>query len=115
MSEITEIEEFFYFNVEVKLQFLFFKEMQKSKSISVNVVIEKKETTCFNLADIENAKNKAIVLFGEMFDGTEMEDFIKQADRTLPVVTAVTFLGSSTHDDFVGNVANKENTPNANQ
>lgn len=115
MSEIVEIEEFFYFNVEVKLQFLFFKEMQKSKSISVNVVIEKKETNCFNLADIENAKNKAIILFGEMFDGTEMEDFIKQADRTLPVVTAVTFLGSSTHDDFIGNVANKENTTNANQ
>ena len=52
-----------------------------------------------------NAKNKAIILFGEMFDGTEMEDFIKQADRTLPVVNAVTFLGSSTHDDFVGDVA----------
>lgn len=104
MSEITEIEEFFYFNVEVKLQFLFFKEMEKSKSISVNVVIEKKETNCFNLADIDNAKNKAIILFGEMFNDTEMEDFIKQADRTLPVVTAVTFLGSSTHDNFVGNV-----------
>lgn len=105
MSEITEIEEFFYFNVEVKLQFLFFKEMEKSKSISVNVVIEKKETNCFNLADIDNAKNKAIILFGELFDGTEMENFIKQADRTLPVVTAVTFLGSSTHDNFVGDVA----------
>lgn len=104
MSEITEIEEFFYFNVEVKLQFLFFKEMEKSKSISVNVVIEKKETNCFNLADIDNAKNKAIILFGELFDGTEMENFIKQADRTLPVVTAVTFLGSSTHDNFVGDV-----------
>ena len=105
MSEITEIEEFFYFNVEVKLQFLFFKEMQKSKYISVNVVIEKKETNCFNLADIDNAKNKAIILFGELFDGTDMEEFIKQADQTLPVVTAVTFLGSSTHDDFVGDVA----------
>lgn len=104
MSKITEIEEFFYFNVEVKLQFLFFKEMEKSKSISVNVVIEKKETNCFNLADIDNAKNKAIILFGELFDGTEMENFIKQADRTLPVVTAVTFLGSSTHDNFVGDV-----------
>lgn len=105
MSEITEIEEFFYFNVEVKLQFLFFKEMQKSKSISVNVVIEKKETNCFNLADIDNAKNKAIILFGELFDDTDMEEFIKKADQTLPVVTAVTFLGSSTHDDFVGDVA----------
>lgn len=105
MSEITEIEEFFYFNVEVKLQFLFFKEMEKSKSISVNVVIEKKETNCFNLADIDNAKNKAITLFGEMFNGTEMENYIKQADRTLPAVTAISFLGISTHDNFIGSVA----------
>lgn len=104
MSEITEIEEFFYFNVEVKLQFLFFKEMEKSKSISVNVVIEKKETNCFNLADIDNAKNKAIILFGEMFNGTEMEEYAKEADRTLPVVTSIAFLGSSTHNNFVGNV-----------
>ena len=105
MSEITEIEEFFYFNVEVKLQFLFFKEMEKSKTISVNIVIEKKDTNCFNLADMDNAKNKATILFGEIFNGTEMENYTKQADQVLPSIASVTPLGISTHSNFVGDVA----------
>lgn len=104
MSDIVEVQEMYYFNVEVKLQFLFFKEMEKSKAISVNVVIEKKETNCFNLDDIENAKKKALALFGELFNDTEMEEYAKGADRTLPVVTSIAFLGVSTHDNFVGNV-----------
>lgn len=104
MSDIVEVEEMYYFNVAVDLQFLFFKKMEKSKSISVNVVIEKKETNCFTLDDIENAKKKALILFGEIFNGTEMEEYVKEADRTLPVVTSVSFLGISTHDNFVGDV-----------
>lgn len=105
MSEITEIEEFFYFNVAVDLQFLFFKEMEKSTKITLGLVIEKKETNCFNLVDRKNAENKAVDLFREIFNNTEMEKYVEEADKILPSVVAVDFLGSSTHDDFVGDVA----------
>lgn len=114
MSDIVEVEEMYYFYVTVAVQFIFFDQMEKSKTFFIPVVIEKKETNCFNLDDVADAQNKAVLLFGETFKGTKMENYVEEANQILPRITAVSFLGISTHDNFIGNVKKtKEDMPNA--
>lgn len=96
------MEQFNYFNVGVIVSFIFEKEMSRSFSFPVNVVLELKEAECFDLKNMEVAKNKALLLLEQIFGKTKMEGYIEQADFVIPSVFSISFLGSNTHEGFLG-------------
>ena len=109
MDTITENAEIkYYFNVGVLVSFLYPQDMSKSHTIPVNVTLALDNCDVFNLDNMTRAKKRALILIGEMFTDTEMEDWIRNAEITVPAIMSVSFLGSSDYKSFVGSVGNKE-------
>lgn len=97
-----KMEQFNYFNVGVIVSFIFEQEMSRSFNFPVNVVLELKEAECFDLENMKNAKNKALLQLEQIFGKTKMESYIEQADFVIPSVFSISFLGSNTHEGFLG-------------
>lgn len=96
------MEQFNYFNVGVMVFILLDKETGKSLNFPVNVVMELKESEVFNLENMKKAKLKALAQLAELFEQTKMEDYIEESDLVFPSVFGISFLGSDTHEGFLG-------------
>ena len=102
------MEQFNYFNVGVMVFILLDKETGKSFNFPINVVLELKESESFDLENMRKAKMKALSQLAELFEQLKMEDYIEKADLVFPSVFSISFLGSDTHEGFLG----KEPTQN---
>lgn len=96
------MEHFNYFNVGVMVFILLDKEAGKSFNFPINVVLELKESESFDLEYMKKAKTKAISQLAELFEQTKMEDYIEKADLVFPSVFSISFLGTNTHEGFLG-------------
>lgn len=96
------MEHFNYFNVGVMVFILLDKETGKSFNFPINVVLELKESESFDLENIKKAKIKAIDQLAQLFEQTKMEDYIEKADLVFPSIFSISFLGSNTHEGFLG-------------
>lgn len=96
------MEQFNYFNVGVVVSFLFKEEIGRSFNFPVNVVMELKESESFDLENMKKAKHKALSQLAELFEQTKMEDYFEKADLVFPAVFSISFLGSDTHEGFLG-------------
>ena len=96
------MEHFNYFNVGVIVSFIFEQEMSRSFNFPVNVVLELKEAECFDLENMKKANNKALLQLEQIFGKTKMESYIEQADFVIPSVFSISFLGTNTHEGFLG-------------
>lgn len=96
------MEQFNYFNVGVVVSFLFKEEIGKSFNFPVNVVMELKEAESFDLENIKKAKLKALSQLAQLFEQTKMEEYFEKADLVFPAVFSISFLGSDTHEGFLG-------------
>lgn len=96
------MEQFNYFNVGVMVFILLDKETDKSFNFPINVVLELKESESFDLENIKKAKIKAIDQLAQLFEQTKMEDYIEKAALVFPAVFSISFLGSNTHEGFLG-------------
>lgn len=94
--------QFNYFNVGVMVFILLDKETGKSFNFPINVVLELKESESFDLENIRKAKMKALSQLAELFEQIKMEDYIEKADLVFPSVFSISFLGSDTHEGFLG-------------
>lgn len=96
------MEKFNYFNVGVVVSFIFKEEVGKSFNFPINVVLELKEDESFDLENMKKAKLKALDQLAQLFEQTKMEDYIERADLVFPAVFSISFLGTDTHDGFLG-------------
>lgn len=96
------MEQFNYFNVGVMVFILLDKKIGKSFNFPINVVLELKESESFDLENMKKAKMKALSQLAELFEQTKMEDYIETADLVFPSVFSISFLGTNTHDGFLG-------------
>lgn len=96
------MEKFNYFNVGVVISFIFKEEVGKSFNFPINVVLELKEDESFDLENMKKAKLKALDQLAQLFEQTKMEDYIERADLVFPAVFSISFLGTDTHDGFLG-------------
>lgn len=96
------MEKFNYFNVGVMVFILLDKEAGKSFNFPINVILELKESESFDLESMKKARVKAISQLAELFEQTKMEGYIERADLVFPAVFSISFLGSDTHDGFLG-------------
>lgn len=96
------MEKFNYFNVGVVVSFIFKEEVGKSFNFPINVVMELKEDESFDLENMKKAKLKALDQLAQLFEQTKMEDYIERADLVFPAVFSISFLGTDTHDGFLG-------------
>lgn len=96
------MEQFNYFNVGVMVFILLDKEAGKSFNFPINVVMELKEGESFNLENMKKAKLKALDQLAQLFEQTKMEDYIERADLVFPAVFSISFLGTDTHEGFLG-------------
>ena len=101
------MEKFNYFNVGVVVSFIFKEEVGKSFNFPINVVIELKEGESFDLENMKKAKLKALDQLAQLFEQTKMEDYIERADLVFPAVFSISFLGTDTHEGFLGEEATK--------
>ena len=103
------MEKFNYFNVGVVVSFIFKEEIGKSFNFPINVVLELKEDESFDLENMKKAKLKALDQLAQLFEQTKMEDYIERADLVFPAVFSISFLGSDTHDGFLGKEDKEKN------
>lgn len=96
------MEQFNYFNVGVVVSFIFKEEIGKSFNFPINVVLELKEDESFDLENMKKAKLKALDQLAQLFEQTKMEDYIERADLVFPAVFSISFLGTDTHEGFLG-------------
>lgn len=96
------MEKFNYFNVGVVVSFLFKEEIGRSFNFPVNVVMELKEDESFDLENLKKAKLKALSQLAQLFEQTKMEEYFEKADLVFPAVFSISFLGSDTHEGFLG-------------
>lgn len=96
------MEQFNYFNVGVMVFILLDKEAGKSFNFPINVVMELKEGESFDLENMKKAKLKALDQLAQLFEQTKIEDYIERADLVFPAVFSISFLGTDTHNGFLG-------------
>ena len=101
------MEKFNYFNVGVVVSFIFKEETGKSFNFPINVVLELKEDESFDLENMKKAKLKALDQLAQLFEQTKMEDYIERADLVFPAVFSISFLGTDTHEGFLGEESTK--------
>lgn len=106
------MQKLFYFNIGVLVTIMHcakkLDEAPHSETIPINVVLELKENSVFTLENMELAKSKALMQLGKMFEHTKLEDYLRDADFVIPALMSISFLGSSTHNEFMGHDFNKD-------